>query len=238
MIEITISSAIIIGLILGWFGNWSISAYYHRMCSHGSITIHEPLLTLLRIYTWLTQLGLTAPAWVGLHMMHHKHEDTEMDPYSPKFSSILTLWNVRAYKSYLESHRRIYIEGSKRCPRDAMERFFARHYDLGYVLFMVICLLLFSWVGIIIWGLTLASTILENALLASIGHMKGYQHQTNTSSRNVPFMFLFMVGEEWHNNHHSDPGNPNLGGKRWWEIDSGYLLICAFSKIGLITIRK
>ena len=238
MIEVEITSACMIGLILAWIANWCLSAYFHRMCAHRSITIKEPLLAFVRIYTWMTQFGITAPSWVGMHVMHHRYEDTEKDPHSPKFKNFWKLFLIRSWgREYNISHRKVYIEGLKRCPRDSMEKFFAKNSDLGFVLFLMICLSIFGLTGIVIWSIVLLITSLSNAFIVTFAHVVGYQNNNNSSATNILFFFIFLAGEEWHNNHHATPNKVNFGGTRWWEIDTGYFLIWVFSKINAIEIK-
>jgi stearoyl-CoA desaturase (delta-9 desaturase) len=54
----------------------------------------------------------------------------------------------------------------------------------------------------------------------------GYQnYQTKDNSINSPWLFPIILGEAWHNNHHGDARNPNLGGRHWWELDPTFWII-------------
>jgi stearoyl-CoA desaturase (delta-9 desaturase) len=40
------------------------------------------------------------------------------------------------------------------------------------------------------------------------GHMFGYRNfQTNDNSTNNAFLFPFILGDAWHNNHHKNPAS-------------------------------
>jgi stearoyl-CoA desaturase (delta-9 desaturase) len=239
MIEVEITSACILGLFLAWLANWCLTAYFHRMCAHKSITINEPLLTFVRIYTWMTQFGITAPSWVGMHIMHHRYEDTEKDPHSPKFKNFWKLFLIRSWgRNYNMNNRKIYIEGIKRCPWDKTEKFFVKNSDLGFILFLLISVGLFGLNGLIIWSIVIGITSFSNIVIVTFAHTIGYKHTNNTLATNNPIFLFFLAGEEWHNNHHANPKKSNFGGNKWWEIDTGYCLIWAFSKIGLIKINS
>jgi stearoyl-CoA desaturase (delta-9 desaturase) len=54
----------------------------------------------------------------------------------------------------------------------------------------------------------------------------GYKnYPTADNSINSPWLFPIILGEAWHNNHHSDGRNPNYGGRHWWELDPTYWII-------------
>jgi stearoyl-CoA desaturase (delta-9 desaturase) len=54
---------------------------------------------------------------------------------------------------------------------------------------------------------------------------------------NIPFLGLFIIGDELHSNHHADPANAKLSTK-WWEFDLGWMYIKIFEKLGLLTINS
>jgi len=59
----------------------------------------------------------------------------------------------------------------------------------------------------------------------------GYKnYNTKDNSINSPWLFPFILGEAWHNNHHGDAKNPNYGGRNWWELDPTYWIICLIKK--------
>jgi stearoyl-CoA desaturase (delta-9 desaturase) len=54
----------------------------------------------------------------------------------------------------------------------------------------------------------------------------GYQnYESNDNSVNSPWLFPFVLGECWHNNHHGDVKAYNFGNVHWWEIDPSGLVI-------------
>ncbi|HSP49052.1 MAG TPA: acyl-CoA desaturase [Pseudolabrys sp.] len=53
------------------------------------------------------------------------------------------------------------------------------------------------------------------------------------SERFAKDLILVIAGsEDWHNNHHADPGSAKHG-HAWWEIDLTYVIILVLEKIGL-----
>jgi stearoyl-CoA desaturase (delta-9 desaturase) len=57
------------------------------------------------------------------------------------------------------------------------------------------------------------------------GHWWGYRNfKTKDHSTNIVPWGIVIGGEELHNNHHADPGNPKLSHKTW-EFDIGWMYI-------------
>ena len=48
---------------------------------------------------------------------------------------------------------------------------------------------------------------------------------------------ILHAGEEFHNNHHCQPGNPRFS-HRWWELDMGYVYALLFEKLGWLKIKN
>ena len=61
--------------------------------------------------------------------------------------------------------------------------------------------------------------------------------KSTDNSRNFLPWGIFACGEELHNNHHLEPGNPRFS-HRWFEIDVAWWYITLFRKLGLITLTK
>ena len=67
----------------------------------------------------------------------------------------------------------------------------------------------------------------------SICHL-GQPEERGGSSRNVWWLapMLFLQGENWHRNHHEEPGNPRLG-RTAAQIDLGWWSVLALKWAGL-----
>ena len=81
--------------------------------------------------------------------------------------------------------------------------------------FALIDLQLFYWAWIVPAMLIQFSTSNFNYF----GHTTGYRNYvTKDQSRNNPWLWPIILGEAWHNNHHSDAKNFSTK-RKYWEID-------------------
>lgn len=69
-----------------------------------------------------------------------------------------------------------------------------------------------------------------------LGRHVGYRsfEVPNAATNIVPWGVL-IAGEELHNNHHAFPTSPRFSVQRW-EVDVGWLFICAFRTLGLARV--
>ena len=59
---------------------------------------------------------------------------------------------------------------------------------------------------------------------------------TNDKSTNIVPIGIIIGGEELHNNHHHNPGNPKLS-EKWFEFDIGWFWIKVFEQLNLLQIK-
>jgi stearoyl-CoA desaturase (delta-9 desaturase) len=76
----------------------------------------------------------------------------------------------------------------------------------------------------------------SNTFVNGVGHWWGYRNtDTRDKTKNFSPIGLFICGEEMHNNHHAEPGNPKFS-RRWFEFDPGWLWIKFFESLRLLKI--
>jgi stearoyl-CoA desaturase (delta-9 desaturase) len=178
--------------------------------------------------------------WVAIHRKHHRFSDQEGDPHTPH---VFGIYNV-LFKGALLYHTaskdtemvKQYGVGT---PDDWMEQnVYSKHSRLGIMLLLLINLLLFSWWGLLIWGIQMIWIPFWAAgVVNGIGHWLGYRNGvTKDHSRNIIPWGIIIGGEELHNNHHLEPANPKLS-RRWFEFDIGYMWLSIFKFVRLSKIR-
>jgi stearoyl-CoA desaturase (delta-9 desaturase) len=216
-----------------------VTVYLHRGQAHRGLEFNPVLSHFMRFWLWLTT-GMVTKQWVAVHRKHHKDCDVTGDPHSPLIHGLRKvlfkgawLYNTAAQdKNMVES----YGVGT---PADWIERNLYTPYSrLGIGILLLIDVVLFGWWGLLIWGIQMIWIPFWAAgVVNGIGHWWGYRNgRTRDNSRNFSPIGLIIGGEELHNNHHLNPGNPKLS-HRWFEIDAGWIYIQLFRRLKLLKLR-
>jgi stearoyl-CoA desaturase (delta-9 desaturase) len=193
----------------------------------------------MRFWLWLTT-GMITKQWVAIHRKHHRFIDTDGDPHSPKLFGIKNIVFRGVYYYYQAAKdARMIVEYGVGTPNDWVERkIYTKHNFLGVFLMLAINILLFGWIGILIWLVQIVWIPFWAAgIINGLGHWWGYKNTDNKdSSTNIFPLAIWIGGEELHNNHHAEPANPRLS-RKWWEIDIGWIWINIFKHLRLLKIR-
>lgn len=213
-----------ITLIIGYvsLAMLGISAGYHRLFCHKGFKVN---LFTKRILLWFAIMaGQGSPIyWIGVHRgYHHRYADTDKDAHSPKHG----FWH--SYILWMFKMRKMTIRPVIDLLRDNDMVFAHKHYQtIFWVSHIAVALISFDlW----LYLLAFPAFVTLHCFLAqtSITHLRwaGYRnYEVKDDSVNVPWLFPFVLGEAWHNNHHGDGRNPNYGGRNWWEFDPAFWLI-------------
>jgi fatty-acid desaturase len=204
-----------------------VSAGYHRLLSHKGFEVHSFVKKILLWFAAISAQG-SPIFWVTVHRgYHHRYSDKERDPHSPKqgFWHSYILWMFKLKEGDVNTK---YIVDLLR-DKDVM--FFHKHYNK--ILWMSHLIIATISIEFWLWAVILPSFITFHSFSfqTSMNHSKlyGYKnYETSDDSVNVIWLFPFILGEAWHNNHHGDAKNPNYGSRRWWEIDPTFWLIKLF----------
>ena len=216
-----------------------VTIYLHRGVTHRGLEFNPVLSHFMRFWLWLTT-GMVTKQWVAIHRKHHRFIDTDGDPHSPKLFGIKNILFRGVYYYYQSAKdARMVVEYGAGTPNDWIERkLYTKHHFLGVLLMLSINVLLFGWIGILIWLLQIVWIPFWAAgVINGLGHWWGYTNTDNKdSSRNILPIGIWIGGEELHNNHHAEPANPRLS-RKWWEIDIGWIWINIFKHLRLLKIR-
>lgn len=205
------------------YSSAGISMMYHRFWTHKSFDFKFDWMKWP--FTLLACLvGKGSPlAWVYVHRLHHANADTEDDPHSPHYGG----FRIMGFKSINLEKLKVFIV------RDMLNRQqkFLNDWYLAIIIAWATTLLLISpYVFYFCWVLPVAVLQVAQDLFNYFAHTHGYRLQdTKDTSTNNFWLWPLILGEAWHNNHHSDPKNFNFS-KRWWELDPTRWLIALLRK--------
>jgi len=217
-----------------------VTLYLHRGQAHRGIIFNPIVEHFMRLWLWLTT-GMVTKQWVAIHRKHHRHSDQEGDPHSPHVYGI----NRVLFKGALLYHTaskdtdmvKQYGVGT---PDDWVERnIYSKYSRLGITLLLLLNLFLFSWWGLLIWGIQMIWIPFWAAgVVNGIGHWWGYRNgQTKDNSKNFSPLGIIIGGEELHNSHHLDPASPKFS-QRWFEFDIGWMWLSVLRLLNLARLSR
>jgi stearoyl-CoA desaturase (delta-9 desaturase) len=179
--------------------------------------------------------------WVAVHRRHHQKSDQPGDPHSPQ---IYGIWRVLFGGALLyvdaAKDRAMIARLSTGTPDDWIERnVYRKHSRLGVSFMLLIDLVVFGWVGLLVWGIQMLWIPFWAAgVINGLSHWWGYRNtDTKDTSRNLLPIAIWVGGEELHNNHHSNGASPKFS-QRWYEFDIGWFYIKVLEKLKLAVIRN
>jgi stearoyl-CoA desaturase (delta-9 desaturase) len=218
----------------------SVTVFLHRHQAHRALDLHPAVGHFFRFWLWLTT-GMLTREWVAVHRKHHAKCETQEDPHSPQIVGIrkVLLEGTELYQAEARDAETLsrYGHGT---PDDWLERHLYAGFPIhGVGLMLVIDLMLFGLAGIAMWAIQMSWIPFWAAgVINGLGHWLGYRNfETPDASRNIVPVGVLIGGEELHNNHHAFPSSAKFSIRRW-EIDLGWVYICAMKWLGLVRIKK
>lgn len=218
----------------------SVTIFLHRHQAHRALTLHPVVSHFFRLWLWLTT-GMVTREWVAIHRKHHARCETAEDPHSPQFYGIwrVLFGGVGLYRTESKNTETLEVYG-RHTPDDWLERRVYSHYRFTGVGFtLIVDVLLFGWVGIVIWAVQMIWIPFWAAgVINGVGHYWGYRNfETQDTARNIVPIGILIGGEEFHNNHHAYGSSAKLANK-WWELDIGWVYIRGLELLGLANVKK
>jgi|TARA_R110000796_G_scaffold814_6_gene3130 stearoyl-CoA desaturase (delta-9 desaturase) len=186
-------------------GCLGMTMVYHRLLSHKS---WNPPKFIEYLFTLFATIGMTGPAisWVAVHREHHKHQDNEKDPHSPKFKG----WFWSHFLSMFAKVNVRYVTDLLRNPFYVWQHkwYFEINFTYAAVLYLIDPFaLIYAWLipAMILWN--------GGSIIVSTSHRNG--------DANNDLLFAFTTwGEGYHKNHHLFPNNNRFGK---WDL-GGWLI--------------
>jgi stearoyl-CoA desaturase (delta-9 desaturase) len=235
-------SGLIVAVLLYWVtGPIGIALCYHRLLTHRSFETprwFEYVLTVCGCLAW--QGGPVQ--WVGVHRIHHRHSDADLDPHTPNhgFTWAHMLWCMHKEADGIHG-----VDAAKDLMRDPGLRFLNKFFWVPqFALLGLVFLggeLAANWglhtsgLSWVLWGVCLRTALCYHItwFVNSATHTWGYRnYDTDDRSTNLWWVALLSLGEGWHNNHHGDQRAATTS-RHWYEVDFTGMTIRVLSWVGL-----
>ena len=217
----------------------AVTLFLHRSQAHRSVQFHPAVAHFFRFWLWLTT-GMVTKQWVAVHRKHHRFSDEPGDPHSPHVYGIKQVFFKGAVLYHEASKDKVMVDSyGVGTPADWIEHnLYSAHSRLGIGILFLFNIIVFGWIGAIIWGIQMLWIPFWAAgVVNGIGHWWGYRNgETKDRSRNIVPWGIVIGGEELHNNHHLDPASARLS-RRWWEFDIGWMYIRLLRALRLATVK-
>lgn len=191
------------GVEWGW---WVVAGtfYFIHLAIGNNIGMHRYFChRYFKAPLWAEWLMLWASAsaalgspisYAGIHVIHHKHSDTDLDPHGPQ----------RGWKSVLYCfHRKIQpteISFSRNLGTLMTKYSWLHNYYWGWVVAYALGILFVGGIKpfLFIWAIPVSATLWAVALVLLL------QHDDKQASNTQSYQW-FGWGEAFHKNHHDDP---------------------------------
>jgi len=200
------------------YSSVGVSMMMHRFWTHKGFEFSNKIVQ--KIFTLIAILaGRGSPlAWVYIHRLHHAHSDTVDDPHSPKFVG----FRFFGLKSTKVENIKLFVI------KDLMtkEHIFINDW---YIAFIIVWAAILASIDLnlfyFVWALPVFVNQMTQDLFNYFAHVSGYRNtETKDTSHNVSWLWPFILGEAWHNNHHASPKSADFKVK-WWELDPVHYLV-------------
>jgi len=228
----------------------SITVGYHRLFSHRAFKAKKPI----RLFTLIFGAAAfenSVLEWCSDHRNHHKHVDTDDDPYdiSKGFFWAHIGWILFTLKTPPPLDN---VSDLKRDPLIVWQHKWVHliAFTIGFGLPTLAGYLYADLTGamsvsqgllggFLIGGVARVTCVQHSTFfINSLCHMLGKQtYSSECSARDHWFMAIFTFGEGYHNYHHEFQWDYRNGVKSW-HIDPSKWLIWAMSKIGMTSELK
>jgi stearoyl-CoA desaturase (delta-9 desaturase) len=239
-------TAILLFFFIHWYGSLFFQTFFlHRYAAHKAFTMSPAWEKVFFVLTFIFQGShyLSAYAYGAMHRMHHAFADTEKDPHSPKYSTGLIDMMLKTNDIYGAIQKR----KAKIDPKfltglpdwksfDDFASGIWTRLAWGALYVMFYAAFAPSWYWYLLLPVHFLLAPIHGAIINWFAHKIGYvTFKVNDTSKNLMPVDLFMMGEGFHNNHHTHGNRANFAFK-WYEIDPTYQVIKLFNLLGIIKL--
>ena len=178
-----------------------ISMMLHRYYSHKSFKLNSFVKWFFTAFAVLAGRG-SPLGWVYIHRIHHATSDTEKDPHSPHNEN----FNFIGFKP---------VQENKKINHFIIKELLTTAHikiDQYYLLVILSFLILLSIINVnlifYMWAIPVFVVSITQTMFNYFAHTKGYRNfETTDCSTNNFYLWPFILGDAWHNNHHANAAN-------------------------------
>lgn len=175
-----------------------ISMMLHRYYSHKSFKLNLFVKWFFTMFAVLAGRG-SPLGWVYIHRIHHGTSDTEKDPHSPHYNTFKFI----GFKP---------VQENKKINHFIVKELLTTAHikiDKYYLLVILSFLMLLSIINVnlifFMWAIPVFVVSVTQTMFNYFAHMKGYRNfETTDRSTNNLYLWPFILGDAWHNNHHAN----------------------------------
>lgn len=173
-----------------------ISMMLHRYYSHKSFKLNNIIKWIFTIFAIFAGRG-SPLGWVYIHRIHHATSDTEKDPHSPHFDTFKFI----GFRPVYNKNINYFIIKELLTPAHInIDKYYMAIIGLFILLLGVINYNLVFY----IWALPVLTVSMTQIAFNYFAHMSGYRNfNTKDRSTNNIYLWPFILGDAWHNNHHA-----------------------------------
>ena len=213
----------------------AITGGYHRYYSHRAYKCH-PIVQGLYLLFGAAAFENSVLFWSSSHRFHHRHVDSEGDPYNIKKGFF---WAHMGWIFFNDPKARTF-DNAQDLQKDRLVMWQHKYYVLiAFLVGVGLPTLIGSFWGRpmagFLWGGWLRIVAVNHCtfLINSASHCIGSRpHGDDCTARNCWWLAFFTFGEGYHNFHHAYASDYR-NGYRWYQWDPTKWLIYGLSKVRL-----
>lgn len=215
----------------------SVTAGYHRYYSHRTFQCSKPVQLFFLVFG-AASVENSLLSWASDHRYHHRHVDTDQDPYNILKGGFYAHMGWIFYKDTRDEKRR--WQNSLDLVKDPLVMWQHKYYlplVVGVTFFLptFIGMLYGRPIGGLLWGGFVRAVVVHHTtfFINSLAHLFGSKPYSLTdTARDSWLLAPITFGEGYHNFHHKFQADYR-NGLRWWQFDSTKWFILALEKAGM-----
>ena len=217
----------------------SITVGYHRLFAHSTYKAN-PLIEFLLLFFGAAAFEQSAYKWASQHRDHHKHVDTDQDPYSIKKGFFYAHIGWLIFWEHALNHDNVLDLQKNKLLMNQNKYYVFWAIGSGVILPTLIGAFFGQGLAAFIFAVCARLVFVHHSTFCinSVCHMFGRAtYDIYATAKDHWFIALLTNGEGYHNFHHRFPGDYR-NGVRWYQWDPSKWLIAFLTSMGLASDLK